>query len=174
MRLIFVYRYSYRTLISFPSISCFSGFAESILQKKFAYTLWLGRIIPFLNRTLSTFDSKIIFTYPTWISNNLGIMPFARWIWAKNSTNLTANQHFLPLYFQQYFIDTYHVSINYWCIIYCINEFHQYAALIIMEPGAWFNRKINISRCRNSHHTDKKVMRATYLYLISLLDCIFI
>ena len=57
----------------------------------------------------------------------LGVMPFARWIFAKISTNCTPNQHFLSSYFQQYFIDIYIISII--CRYDPINKSHLYAAL---------------------------------------------
>ena len=56
------------TLISFPSIhisiSRFSGFAQSFLQKNTAKTLWRARkIIHILNIILSTLNPMVIFTW---------------------------------------------------------------------------------------------------------------
>ena len=89
-------------------------------------------IIPVLNITLSTLNLTVKFTCSPHYSNILGVMQFARWIFVKNGSNLTPNQHFLSSCFQWYFINTYCVLIDYWYNIYCINKSHQYAAL---EPG---------------------------------------
>ena len=55
----------------------------------------------------------VIFICSPRFSNILGVMPFARWIFAQDSTNLTPNQPFLSSYFQRYFIDIYRILINY-------------------------------------------------------------
>ena len=74
------------------TISCFSGFAQSILQKNTANTIWLARmIIPILNTISSTLNPVVIITWSPHFSNMLGVMPFARWIFTKNSTNLASN-----------------------------------------------------------------------------------
>ena len=115
------------TLTSFPSIyikmSYCSGFAQSMLQKNTAETLWLARIIiPILNITLSTLNPMVMFTCSPHFSSILGFMPFARWIFAENSTNLPPNQHFCLHIFNdilliyivyRWIVDTiYIVSIN--------------------------------------------------------------
>ena len=59
------------------SVSHFSGFAQNILQKNTANTLWLARmIIPILNVRLSILNPMVIFTcsshFPTfWESSHL-------------------------------------------------------------------------------------------------------
>ena len=66
---IFVHRYSYRHFDILPidiyiSMSCFSGFAWTILQKNTANTLQRARmIIPILNIILSTLNPMVVFTY---------------------------------------------------------------------------------------------------------------
>ena len=68
---------------------------KSIFQKNTVNTLWLSRIIiPILNITLTTLNPMVIITRSPHFSNTLGVMPFARRIFAKNTTNPTPNQHF--------------------------------------------------------------------------------
>ena len=110
------------TLISFPSIYINIIFFR-FCQKYFTEKYWLHTLacyrmmIPIFNITLFTFNPMVIFMCSPQFSIIWGFTPFAKWILAK-----IAQITIFCLYFQPYFINTYHVSKNYWYNIYRINK----------------------------------------------------
>ena len=92
------------------SMSCFSA---SISQKNIAKTLWLGKMMLYI---LSTFNPVVTFTWTPqfsniWESRHVPEESQLKWHKSMNHANGTENKHFLSLYFQRYFIDTYHALI---------------------------------------------------------------
>ena len=88
-------------------------------------------IIPILNITLSTFGAEAIFTFSPQFPNILGIMPFARLIIAKNSTNLIPTSIILSVF----------SMIFYWYINW-YNELSVRYISYQQIPSIWSNTKL--------------------------------